>query len=72
MKYGKWPVVNEYSNFTVQTGETSSGGVDYTNSPTFTGTISELGTNKRMDDGSFNYQKDGQTAKCNEDGAVSD
>ncbi|AFQ43002.1 type IV pilin protein [Desulfosporosinus meridiei] len=69
-KYGKWPEVSGDSNFKVQTGVESDGDPSYSDSPTFTGTIDGIGTADPMKDGTFEYEKAGETATCDEDGAV--
>lgn len=70
-KYGEWPVVDKTTGFKVQTGKSSSGGASYSDSPTFTGTISRIASDtNRITNGSFSYEKDEKTATCNEDGAV--
>ncbi|HBV89016.1 MAG TPA: prepilin-type cleavage/methylation domain-containing protein [Desulfosporosinus sp.] len=71
-KYGEWPKVDdpEDATFKIQTGVDGSDNPIYTDSPTFSGTIDELDGEDRLDDGAFTYEKDGKTARCSEDGAV--
>lgn len=66
---GAWPVVSAATGFTVQTGGTTAS-PEYTNSPTFAGTIAPYTAGAVIPNGAFTYVKDGKTATCDANGKV--
>jgi type IV pilus assembly protein PilA len=61
-----WPTVSALTGFTVQTGAAAA---DYTNSPTFSGTLTGV-TNLTLSNGTFTYTEGSHSATCDTNGNV--
>ena len=64
-----WPVVSATTGFKVQTGGTT-GNPDFTNSPTFSGTITPASISIPISDGAFTYTVGTHSATCDANGSV--